>query len=153
MDTEISRIKSRICVIIIIKIKEVEDVSCPDLPNRERSKCPAIMFAESRMARVNGRIISLMDSIITINGIKIKGVPWGVRWAKRSFIKFNILNIMILVHKVRERERENLKCLDAVKINGKRPRKLLKKIINRSLVKIIRLEKEKEIKFLNSLKI
>lgn len=42
------------------------------------------MLAVSRMAKVKGRIISLIDSMITIKGIKIKGVPWGVKCENKS---------------------------------------------------------------------
>lgn len=58
----------------------------PDDPKRDRSRWPAIIFAVSRIANVIGRITNLIDSIITINGIRIKGVPWGVRWVKRSLM-------------------------------------------------------------------
>lgn len=124
----------------IIKSKVDEVRSCPDLPRRERSRWPAIILAESRIASVNGRINKLIDSIITIKGIRIIGVPCGVRWAKISFKKLKILNNIILIHRDKDRDRENLKWLEAVKINGKRPKKLLKKIIKRTLVKIIKLE-------------
>lgn len=51
------------------------------MPNNVNNKCPAIIFADNRTARVPGRIIFLIDSIITIKGIKIPGVPWGTKWA------------------------------------------------------------------------
>lgn len=50
-------------------------INRPDDPSKVKSKCPAIMFAVSRIDRVIGRIISLIDSINTIKGIKINGVP------------------------------------------------------------------------------
>jgi len=59
---------------------------CPEEPNKDRSKWPAIILAVKRMARVNGRIINLIDSIITMKGMRIKGVPWGVKWDKKSLI-------------------------------------------------------------------
>lgn len=59
-------------------------IDSPDDPRRDSNRCPAIMFAVSRIAKVNGRIISLIDSIITIKGIKIKGVPCGVKCENRS---------------------------------------------------------------------
>ena len=43
------------------------------------------MFAVKRMAGVKGRIIKIFDSIITINGINIKGVPRGIKWANKLF--------------------------------------------------------------------
>lgn len=54
-------------------------------PSRVNSKWPAIIFAVRRIERVKGRIIRLIDSIITIKGISILGVPEGVKWIKRLF--------------------------------------------------------------------
>lgn len=56
------------------------EIFIPDEPKRVRRRCPAIMLAVKRMERVNGRMINLIDSMITINGIRINGVPMGVRW-------------------------------------------------------------------------
>jgi len=39
----------------------------------------AIIFAVNRIDKVKGRIINLIDSIITIKGISMKGVPEGVK--------------------------------------------------------------------------
>lgn len=85
-------------------------------PNKDSNKWPAIMFADSRIANVKGRIINLIDSIITINGINIKGVPWGVKCEKRLFKKLIILYIIILIHIFKDSDRQNLICLVAVKI-------------------------------------
>lgn len=71
-------------MIIIINI--VEEVSLiPEDPKSVRSRCPAIILAVRRIDRVSGRINSLIDSIITINGIRANGVPEGVRWVRRLF--------------------------------------------------------------------
>ena len=59
---------------MIRKIRGFE-INCPDEPNRDNNKCPAIILAVRRMAKVKGRIIKLIDSIITIKGIRITGVP------------------------------------------------------------------------------
>ena len=53
----------------------------PVLPRRVSRRCPAIIFAASRTAKVPGRITFLMVSIKTIRGIKGPGVPAGTRWA------------------------------------------------------------------------
>lgn len=50
-------------------------IEVPRLPNNVNSKCPAIILAVNRTVRVMGRIIFLIDSIQTMNGINIKGVP------------------------------------------------------------------------------
>jgi hypothetical protein len=44
------------------------------LPRRVRRRCPAIRLAVSRTERVKGRIILLIVSIKTINGIRRTGV-------------------------------------------------------------------------------
>lgn len=55
-------------------------------PKRVKIRCPAIMLAESRTARVIGRITLLIVSIITMNGIKILGVLIGTKCANICFI-------------------------------------------------------------------
>lgn len=64
---------------ININITLKDDKFSPVDPRRAKSIWPAIIFAVNRTARVRGRIISLILSIITIKGIKIEGVPWGVK--------------------------------------------------------------------------
>lgn len=44
-------------------------------PINVRSKWPAIIFAVNRTAKVPGRIVFLIVSIQTINGMRIEGVP------------------------------------------------------------------------------
>ena len=57
----------------------IDDREGPVFPNRVSKRWPAIMFAASRILRVPGRIMFLMVSINTINGIRAKGVPWGTK--------------------------------------------------------------------------
>lgn len=85
-------------------------------PRRQSKRWPAIMLAVNRMARVKGRIIRLIDSINTINGISEGGVPEGVRWASKLFKYLVILKIIIDNQRVSERAIQNLICLVAVKI-------------------------------------
>lgn len=139
MDTAISRIKRRVWEKIISTIKLIFNDE-PDDPSSDKRRWPAIILAVSRIAKVKGRIISLISSIITINGIKINGVPLGVRCENRSLIKFIILYVIIPNQKDKDIDRQKLICLDAVKIYGNRPMKLLKKISIINLIKIIRLE-------------
>lgn len=82
MDTAISKIIRRFWV-TIMKVKVLEDREGPDDPIKDNNKCPAIILAVRRIARVKGRITSLRDSIMTIKGIRGAGVPWGVRWDRR----------------------------------------------------------------------
>ena len=51
----------------------------PVFPNKVKRRCPAIILAASRTARVPGRIIFLTVSIRTINGIRAPGVPNGTK--------------------------------------------------------------------------
>lgn len=58
--------------------------------------------------------------------------------------------IIILIHKVREREKQKLIWLDEVKIYGNKPMKLLNIIKKNRPINIIKLEKENFSKILNS---
>lgn len=109
------------------------------------------MLAVNRIDKVIGRMISLINSINTINGIKIVGVFEGVRWVNMWLEKLSQPNNIILIHRISDKDMQNLIWLDDVKIYGKRPIKLFHKIRIKSPMKIIRLEKEKERIILNSL--
>lgn len=61
----------------------------PVLLIRVNNKCPAIIFAVNRTAKVPGRIILLIVSIQTIKGIKTPGVPWGTRCINICWVWFN----------------------------------------------------------------
>lgn len=126
-------------------------IFCPDDPNNDKRRWPATMLAVSRIERVMGRIINLINSIITINGIKIVGVFEGVRWVNIWLEKLIQPNNMILTHRINDKDMQNLIWLDDVKMYGKRPIKLFHKIMIKSPMKIIKLEKEKERIILNSL--
>lgn len=126
-------------------------IFCPEEPNKDKRRWPATIFAVSRIDSVIGRIINLINSINTINGIKIVGVFEGVRWVNIWFEKLIQPNNIILDHKIKDKDIQNLIWLVEVKMYGKRPMKLFHKIkINRP-IKIIKLEKEKERIILNSL--
>lgn len=123
----------------------------PDDPRRDNNKWPAIMLAVSRIESVIGRIINLIDSIITIKGIKIHGVLEGVKWESILLVNLIHPNNIIPIHKVIEKDKQNLIWLDEVKINGNNPIKLLNKIIIKCLKKIIKFDNENLIIILNSL--
>lgn len=91
-------------------------VFCPRDPNKDNNKWPAIILAVNRIAKVRGRIISLIDSITTMKGINKIGVPWGVKCESKSLKKLKILNIIILIHILSAKDRQYLICLEAVKI-------------------------------------
>lgn len=56
-------------------------------------RCPAVMFAISRIDNVIGRIIRLVSSIITMNGDIAMGELFGTRWLM-SLMGFLIMDAM-----------------------------------------------------------
>lgn len=127
MATADSNIKRSNCVIINNEINIVER-EFPVFPSKVNSKWPAIILAESRTAKVPGRITFLIVSIITIKGIRTVGVPWGTKWANMCFVLLIQPNIIKLSHKGRASLNVKVIWLVLVKIYGKSPRKLLKRI-------------------------
>jgi hypothetical protein len=115
------------------------DITVPVFPRRVINKCPAIMFADNRMARVPGRITFLMVSIHTINGINTGGVPCGTRWANICTVLLIHPNTIKVNHRGSASVRVITMCLDLVKIYGNRPRKLLN-IINLNSDTIIKVD-------------
>ena len=95
------------------------------LPKSVKSKCPAIMLAANRTARVPGRMTLLIVSIRTINGIRTEGVPWGTRWANICWVWLIQPLIIRVNHRGSDRARVIAMCLDLVNTYGKRPKKLL----------------------------
>lgn len=93
-----------------IGVKGVADLK------RVINKWPAIMFAVRRIARVPGRIMFLTVSIITIKGIKIVGVPCGIRWANKLDVLFSHPNNIIANQAGRAMVKVKTRCLEAVKI-------------------------------------
>jgi len=68
----ISKIMRKIRIVNIINSMMIPDF-CPDEPISDINKWLAIMFAVDRIAKVKGRTIRLIVSIITTNGIRING--------------------------------------------------------------------------------
>ena len=101
----------------------------PVFPNNVNSKCPAIIFAASRTAKVPGRIMFLIVSINTMNDISAGGVPWGTKWENIWFVWLIHPNSINLNHIGSAIVNVNAKCLVLVKIYGNNPMKLLNIII------------------------
>lgn len=118
----------------------IRDRRGPVDPSRDNSKCPAIMLAVSRTAKVMGRMRSLIVSMITIKGIRGAGVPWGVIWVIRSFEYLMAEKVIIPSHKDEENEKVNLRWLVGVKTCGNRPIILFSKMIKNREINMIRLE-------------
>lgn len=125
----------------------------PVFPKRVISKWPAIILAVNRTAKVPGRIILLIVSMQTINGIKILGVPWGTKWQNMCWVLLNHPYNINAIHRGILNIRVKVKWLDLVKIYGNNPKKLLNKIIVNKLIKIklLPLKPLFPIKILNSL--
>lgn len=82
--------------------------------------CPAIMFAVRRTDKVKGRIINLILSITTINGIRALGQPKGTKWANKEF-KEEPPVIIIDNQNLRPKDILTLKWLVEVNTKGKSP--------------------------------
>lgn len=91
------------------------DSDVPVLPNKVSNKCPAIMLAANRTARVPGRITFLTVSINTINGISAAGVPKGTKWANMCCVWLNHPKIINEIQRGKARARVIAKCLVLVK--------------------------------------
>lgn len=110
-----SNINKRSCVIIRIE-RKIVDKEFPVFPNKVNKRCPAIIFADNRTAKVPGRMTFLIVSINTIKGIKTGGVPWGTRWANICFVLLIHPIIINLSHRGRAKERVIVIWLVLVKI-------------------------------------
>lgn len=82
---------------IIILIEDINEKFLKRLNN----KCPATMFADSRIERVIGRIMFLVNSIRTMKFIKAFGVPVGTMWAIMFLVLFNQPKIIMADQKIR----------------------------------------------------
>ena len=115
MATADSKINKIVWIINSIGINKIISLD-PILPNRVNNKCPAIILAVNRIVKVIGRIIFLIDSIRTINGIKIPGVPWGIIWINICCELLIHPYIINLNHKGKEIDKDKVKWLVLVKI-------------------------------------
>lgn len=123
-----SRVSRRIWEKTRIDKRREDVIEGPVLPNKVNSKWPAIILAASRTAKVPGRIIFLIVSINTINGIRTDGVPCGTKWANICWVWLIHPLTIKVTHKGNERAKVIAMCLDLVNTYGRRPKKLLKRI-------------------------
>ena len=84
--------------------------------NKIRIKWPEIKFADNRIDRVHGRIISLINSIITIKFIKNLGELSGTKCLKVFIGKLKIEQIINFNHIESDIDKLNIRCLVDVKI-------------------------------------
>jgi len=130
----------------------VIDKDGPVLPSKVKRRCPAIIFAASRTAKVPGRITFLIVSIKTINGISGPGVPCGTKCANICCVWLIHPYTINAIHNGIDKDSVITKCLVLVKIYGSNPSLLLKTIRAKSVTKIIVLPAGDEAnKILNSL--
>jgi len=104
------------------------------LPKRVISKWPAIKFAVSRTHKVIGRITFLTSSIITINIIKIEGVPWGTKWDNIWFVFFAQPNIIVDNQNNKDKGSVMTKWEVAEKICGYKAKKFKTRIIKNTVM-------------------
>jgi len=133
--TAASRISKRICA-VISTVNSVCLIDGPLFPSNVNSRCPAIMFAVKRTAKVPGRIRFLIVSMMTINGISMVGVPCGTRCSNMWLVFLIHPNSINLSHRGNARVSVSVRCLVLVKIYGNNPRKLFVRIIRNSDVRI-----------------
>lgn len=107
------------------------------LPRRVNRRCPAIILAANRTESVIGRMMFLINSMITMNGIRTGGVPVGIKCAKNSVRLLIRLNKINPNHKGRAKDSVIVRCLVAVKVKDSRPKVLLNKITINNLRKMI----------------
>ena len=88
----------------------------PVFPNKVNNKCPAIMLAARRIAKVPGRITFLTVSMSTIKGVNPKGVPAGTKWENMCWVWFHQPKIIKDAHKGSARDKVITICLVLVKI-------------------------------------
>lgn len=99
--------------------------------NKVNNKWPAIILAVRRIVKVIGRIIFLIVSINTMNGISKMGVPCGIIWENIKLVLFFHPNNINPSHIDIEILIEKIICLDLVKIYGYSLIILLIKIIKK----------------------
>jgi len=92
------------------------------------SKWPATMFADSRIDRVIGRMMFLVNSIRTMKFIRAIGVPVGTVWANILWVLLIHPNNIMAIHIVIAVGRAIIMCEVGVNVKGDRAIKL---IINR----------------------
>jgi len=149
--TAASSINNKICA-NKRNVTRTIDKEGPVLPSKVKSKCPAIIFAASRTAKVPGRITFLIVSINTIKGINGPGVPCGTKWANICCVWLSQPYTINAIHSGIERESVITKWLVLVKIYGSNPSLLLNTIIEKRVTKIIVLPTGEEAsKILNSI--
>lgn len=85
-------------------------------PNKVISKWPATILAIRRTAKVRGRIMFLIVSIITIKGIRAEGVLCGTKWANIYLVWLIQPKSIKANHRGRLRVKVRAMWLDAVKI-------------------------------------
>jgi hypothetical protein len=83
----------------------------PLFPNMISTKCPAIMFAVRRIACVPGRIVLLIVSMITINGINIVGVHCGTKCSIMCLIFLIKPNNINFIHGGSAKVSVSVRCL------------------------------------------
>jgi len=88
--TIVSSVRRIICIIRIVILIFTFIIFVVRFLIKVRIKCPAIIFAASRTDSVIGRILNLINSTHTMNGVIANGVPIGIRCAFSSLVLLKI---------------------------------------------------------------
>jgi len=65
---------------MMVIVLDMMFIDIREFPSSVMRRCPAIRLAVSRTHKVMGRMRFLDSSIITMNGMRMDGVPWGSMW-------------------------------------------------------------------------
>jgi len=113
-DSKIVRVSGIAKAILLDKI--FNDIRA--FPNKDMRRWPAMRLAVRRTHKVIGRIIFLTSSIMTINIIKVPGVPWGTKWDNMWFVFFNHPNSIKESQNVKDKGRVTVRWEVGEKICG-----------------------------------
>jgi hypothetical protein len=96
--------------------------------------CPAIILMQRRNNNVIGRIKKLINSIIIITGINIKGVFKGNKWVKKLFFVFIKFINNKGNHNIKIKGKLKVKWLVKLKLKKFKLIKLTRKIIIKNIL-------------------
>src|SRR5882724_7168375 len=114
--------------IVILGISMGSVIFVRTSPRRVISRCPAIRLAVSRTHSVMGRISLLINSIITINMVRMGGVPCGSRCAIMWLVFFSHPKVVIINQEEMDSGSVTVKCEVKENTCGYKARKFVIKI-------------------------
>ena len=100
----------------IVRLNEIKDTAFLVFPSKVNKRCPAIILGDKRIAKVPGRILFPIVSMHTINGIRIKGVPWGIKRVNICIILLIHPKIINVIHSGKAIENVKVLWLEELKV-------------------------------------